>query len=98
MLESAISSPMNHHYYAQETDLVRLAAVLNARLIRNHPFGSSNKRTALLSTNLFLLLNGKVHQQIAAELKDSLVLERAHSLIAEGKTDESELAEIYRSA
>ena len=98
LLESALNSPVNHHHYAQENDLARLAAILCTRLIKNHAFNNGNKRTALLATNFFLLRNGKVIQQTAKEPEDNATIRSAHNDVAQGKMDELELAEIYRAS
>ena len=98
MLESAVHSPINQQHYANENDPARLAAALSSRLIKNHPFANGNKRTALLAANFFLLQNGKVLQQDALRVEANDTLTRAHSDVAMGKMEESELAEIYRAA
>lgn len=48
-----------YKYPAQTEDIFRLAAVLIESLIRNNPFANANKRTAMFSGYLFLLLNGQ---------------------------------------
>lgn len=51
--------PSLYKYPAQTEDIFRLAAVLIESLIRNNPFANANKRTAMFSGYLFLLLNGQ---------------------------------------
>ena len=100
MLESAINSPINQQHYARENNPTRLAAALSSRLIKNHSFANGNKRTALLSSTVFLLQNGKflsAQQQqddaLRAEINDAIP--RAYDDVAMGKMEEPELAEIY---
>lgn len=58
LLESAVAAPLNHLYYADEADVLRLGAVLAHAIVRNHPFLDGNKRTATLALLEFLYLNG----------------------------------------
>lgn len=57
LLESALARPQHAAQY-QEADLVRQAATLLWGLVRDHPFGDGNKRTAYVATETFLQLNG----------------------------------------
>ncbi|KAI1114866.1 hypothetical protein F5Y14DRAFT_156859 [Nemania sp. NC0429] len=59
-LESALASPLNHHYYSGTTNIFHLAALVAEKLALNHPFYDGNKRTALFSMDMFLRLNGRV--------------------------------------
>jgi death-on-curing protein len=54
LLESAIYRPQTGYY----ADLVEMAAALMESLLINHPFLDGNKRTALVSTDTFLRMNG----------------------------------------
>nr|WP_218057074.1 type II toxin-antitoxin system death-on-curing family toxin [Gilliamella apicola] len=58
-LGSSQARPSLYRYHEQTEDIFRLAAVLIESLIRNHPFANANKRTAMFSGYLFLLLNGQ---------------------------------------
>lgn len=58
-LESALASPLNHHYYGGTTNIFPLAALVAEKLALNHPFYDGNKRTALFSMDMFLRLNGE---------------------------------------
>src|SRR2546421_10968261 len=69
MLESALNSPISQQHYGQENDVVRLAAALSFKLIKNHAFANGNKRTALVAANLFLLQNKMALQQNAYQVK-----------------------------
>ena len=57
MLESAIARPQNLAAYGAP-ELFDLAAGHAFGLAKNHPFVDGNKRTAYLSTYVFLGLNG----------------------------------------
>ena len=53
-LEAALFRPQSGYY----TDLVAEAAALWESLSQNHPFVDGNKRTAMMSTFIFLRMNG----------------------------------------
>ena len=57
LLESALSRPLNLAAYG-EPDVCALAAAYGYGISRNHAFIDGNKRTALVATELFLMLNG----------------------------------------
>lgn len=56
-LHSALARPLNHLGYGSP-DIVELAAVYTAGIVRNHPFVDGNKRTGFIVGVLFLELNG----------------------------------------
>lgn len=59
LLQSALARPQNLlAYSALSPDLASLAAAYAYGIARNHPFVDGNKRTALIVSRLFLLLNG----------------------------------------
>jgi death-on-curing protein len=58
-LESAITRPKNAAFYEQ-ADLVRQCALLIAGVAQAQAFMDGNKRTALVSGDVFLRLNGFV--------------------------------------
>ena len=59
LLESALARPQNLLAYSDETpSLARLAAAYAFGIARNHPFVDGNKRTALVVSLTFLLVNG----------------------------------------
>ncbi len=58
LLESALARPRQHHAYADSPDVVEMAALYTAGVVRNHPFVDGNKRTGFLIGVLFLELNG----------------------------------------
>ncbi len=58
LLDSALSKPRNVFAYAESVSLPRLAASYAFGIARNHAFINGNKRTALVVSEGFLLLNG----------------------------------------
>lgn len=57
LLDSALARAQNLAVYG-DPDCAALAAAYGFDVARNHPFIDGNKRAALLSTGLFLHLNG----------------------------------------
>jgi death-on-curing protein len=58
LLESARARPRQHYAYANVPDVVEMAALYAAGIVRNHPFVDGNKRTGFVTGILFLELNG----------------------------------------
>jgi death on curing protein len=58
LLESALARPRQHHSYAKTSDVVQMAALYTAGIVRNHPFIDGNKRTGFVIGVLFLELHG----------------------------------------
>ncbi len=58
LLESALARPRQHYAYAKTPDVVEMAALYTAGVVRNHPFVDGNKRTAFVIGVLFLELHG----------------------------------------
>jgi death-on-curing protein len=57
LFDSALARPLNLAAYG-EPDASALAAAYGHGLVRNHPFVDGNKRTAFVTVELFLDLNG----------------------------------------
>ena len=57
-VKSALARPRNLVSYEDCEDLARLAAAYAYGIARNHGFSDGNKRTALVTMDLFLMLNG----------------------------------------
>lgn len=57
LLESALGKPRNVFAYEEDCTLARLAASYAYGIARNHPFVDGNKRTALVVSVSFLLIN-----------------------------------------
>lgn len=58
LLKSALARPEQHAAYAETPDIISLAAIHTAAIVRNHPFVDGNKRTGFVLGILFLELNG----------------------------------------
>lgn len=84
LLESAISSPVNQHYYTSTDDVFYLAAVLAQRIMLNHSFSDGNKRTSVAAADMFLRLNGF---QLAQGEESSLSRSKSY---VDGQEDTSE--------
>ena len=58
LLKSALARPRQHLAYANAPDIVHLAAIYTAALVRNHAFLDGNERIGFLAGILFLERNG----------------------------------------
>ena len=58
LLESALARPRQHHSHAKTSDVVEMAALYTAGIVRNHPFVDGNKRVGFVIGVLFLELHG----------------------------------------
>lgn len=92
LLQSALARPQQLYAYGDPPpDLAGLAASLAFGLARNHPFVDGNKRTAAVTCETFVRLNG-------AELTASdLELFPVYLALAEGKLPEREFAAWLRA-
>src|SRR5829696_6773229 len=92
LLSSALARPKNAFAYSQpRPDIPALAAAYAFGIIKNHPFVDSNKRTAYVLCSTFLILNG--HDIDASDIDKF----QTFLAVAEGKSDESQLADWIRS-
>jgi death-on-curing protein len=57
LLDSALARAENLAAYG-DPDIAALAAAYGFGIVRNHPFIDGNKRAALITTELFLAMNG----------------------------------------
>jgi death-on-curing protein len=57
-LESTLARPLQLLNYKPETTLAELAACYGYGFARNHVFADGNKRMALVTIDLFLMING----------------------------------------
>jgi len=85
MLDSALSRPENKMAH-EDAELSELAAAYAFGLAKNHPFADGNKRSALISIEVFLLLNG--YELMASESDCVITI----SSLADGHLDEEQLA------
>jgi death-on-curing protein len=58
LLESALARSRQHYAYARSPDVIEMAALYTAGIVRNHPFVDGNKRTGFVIGVLFLELHG----------------------------------------
>ncbi len=58
LLESALARPRQYHVCCDTPDVVEMAALYTAGIVRNHPFVDGNKRTGFVLGVLFLELHG----------------------------------------
>lgn len=87
LLESALARPQQLYAYGDPApDLADLAATLAFGLARNHPFIDGNKRTAAVTCETFITLNG------ATLGASDLELYPLYLALAEGKLAELEFA------
>jgi len=83
LLQSALARPRQHAAYGEEgPDIIHLAALYTAAIVKNHPFVDGNKRTGFLLGALFLELNG---YRFAARQEEAA---SAILALAAGKLDE----------
>jgi death-on-curing protein len=85
-VQSALMRPQNLFDYENCVDLARLAAAYAYGIARNHGFADGNKRTALVTADLFLMLNGYELTSTPAENVLNILG------IAEGSISEEDLA------
>ena len=89
MLESALARPHNLIAYG-EPDIADLAASYAFGIARNHPFVDGNKRTALVVSETFLMLNGCTLTATDAEVVVAFIA------LAAGELSVDELADWFR--
>ncbi len=58
LLQSALARPRQHYACSDSPNVIGMAAVYTAGIVRNHPFIDGNKRTGFIVGVLFLELNG----------------------------------------
>jgi death on curing protein len=91
LLESALARPQQLHAYGDPApDLADLAASLAFGLARNHPFVDGNKRTAAVSCETFIELNGGSLEA------DDIELFTRYLALAEGQLKHDEFASWLR--
>jgi death-on-curing protein len=91
LLQSSLARARQHHAY-ESSDVVTLAALYTAGIVRNHPFIDGNKRTGFVAAILFLELNG--YRFNASEESAA----RAIEVLAAGTLDETDYAVFLKSA
>ena len=90
LLQSALPRPANTDHYAR-ADACEFAAAYALGLVRNHPFVDGNKRTAYVTSRLFLGMNGVTVHIPGVEAVLAFVA------MAGGEIDENRLSELLRA-
>ena len=83
LLQSALARPQQLYAYGEAPNIIDMAAVYIAGIVRNHPFVDGNKRTGFVVGVLFLELNGRrfiANEEDAAQA----ILELAAGTLDEG--------------
>ena len=93
LLESALSAPRNSYEF-KNSSLAEQTAVLFYSLIKNHPFSNGNKRIAVISVLVFLILNDKWLNILPVKLYEAAVLV-ANSSPQERELVVNEIAKIF---
>lgn len=92
LLESALARPQQLHAYGDPApDLADLAASLAYGIAKNHPFVDGNKRSAVVSCETFIELNGAILGARDAELFQAILM------LANSEFSETEFAAWLRS-
>jgi death-on-curing protein len=90
-VQSALARPRNLASHEECNDIARLAAAYAYGIARNHGFSDGNKRTALVTADLFLMLNGfELNSSPAENVLTNLAL-------AEGSLTEDDLTSWVRA-
>jgi death-on-curing protein len=90
-VQSALARPRNLTSYEKCDDIAQLAAAYAYGIARNHGFADGNKRTALVTADLFLMLNGYELTSLPAENVLTILA------VADGSLPEEELVAWVRS-
>jgi death-on-curing protein len=91
LLLSALARPRQIYAYAEQPELVGMAAAYTAGIVKNHPFVDGNKRTGFVIGILFLELNG-YRFRASEEAATQAVLD-----LAAGAMDENGYAAFLRA-
>jgi len=89
-VESALARPRNLAACEACEDIARLAAAYAYGTARNHGFADGNKRTALVTADLFLMLNG--YELVSSPVENVLTI----LSLADGSLSEAELTSWFR--
>jgi death-on-curing protein len=92
LLLSALARPQQHFAYAGTEDIIELAAILTAGIVKNHPFVDGNKRTGFIAGVSFLKANS-----ITFVASSAAVVQTVLDLAA-GAIDESAYAAFLRAS
>ena len=89
-VESALARPRNLAADEACDDKARLAAAYAYGIAKNHGFANGNKRTALVTADVFLMLNE--YELVSSPLENVLTI----LSLAEGSLSEAELTSWFR--
>jgi death-on-curing protein len=89
-VESALARPRNLAAYDACDDIARLAAAYAYGIAKNHGFADGNKRTALVTADLFLMLNA--NELVSSPVENVLTI----LSLAEGSLSETALTSWFR--
>lgn len=87
LLRSALARPRQHAAYGDTPDIVELAALYTAAIVKNHPFIDGNKRTGFLLGILFLELNGFAFTASQEEAANAVIALAAGAMNEQGYAD-----------
>jgi len=90
-VQSALARPRNLAEHEDCNDIARLAAAYTYRIVKNHGFADGNKRTALVVTDLLLMLNA--YELTSSPAENVLTILG----VADGSISEEQLASWIRS-
>lgn len=90
-LEGGLSRPQSLYAYEDCRDIHELAASYAEGVARSHAFADGNKRTAFLTADLFLELNGQ-----RLELEQTQEQIEYFEKFAEGLVSREQMAQTYR--
>ncbi len=86
LLQSALARPRQHSSYADKPDIVEMAALYTAGIVRNHPFVDGNKRTGFVTGVLSLELHGFDFKASEADATQAVMALAAGTLDEAGYT------------
>ncbi len=90
-VQSALARPRNLASCEDCDDVARLAAAYAYGIAKNHGFSDGNKRTALVTADLFLMLNG--YQLVSSPAENVMTI----LALADGSLTEDELTTWVRA-
>jgi death on curing protein len=90
LLASALARPRQQFAYADEPDLIAMAAAYAAGIIKNHPFVDGNKRVGFVVGILFLEINGYRFNASEEEAAQAIIN------LAAGELDEQGYAQFLK--
>lgn len=94
LLESAVNLPLELRTKHYLTDRIHLAAALAHCMVKTRVFGAANKRTALLTAEVFLRNSGyRFEPEPSVAMQSTLA--SCHAGVETGKVSEMQLAECY---